>query len=259
MKNYKKLFILPLLLTTTACGFEIVDTGYRGVETNLGKVVSESLPEGLYFYNPLTSDIKELNVKTQIYEADTQVYTKDVQQAVIKVVVNYNLDKTKAHLMFQEVGKDWESILVPQYTNGALKAVIGKWDAVDLISNRDKATQQILEQLQGELAGRYVTISSVQLSNIDYADEFEKAVEAKVTAIQRASEAENKTKQISEEAKQKVITAKAEAEAMKIKSDALSQNQNLVQYEAVLKWNGILPQYVLGDSTPFINLSGKSQ
>ena len=25
--------------------------------------------------------------------------------------------------------------------------------------------------------------------------------------------------------------------------------------EAVLKWNGVLPQYVLGNSTPFINLA----
>lgn len=252
----KRIFTVAPLFLLSACGFEIVDTGFRGVETNMGKVVSESLPEGLYFYNPLTSNITELDVRTQHYESETQVYTKDVQQAMVKVVVNFNLEKNKAHLMFQDIGQNWSEVLIPQYTNGALKAIIGKWDAVDLVSNRDKATAQITAELQKELEARFVTISSVQLANIDFAEEFEKAVEAKVTAIQRASEAENKTKQISEEAKQKVITAKAEAEAMKIKSEALSQNQSLVQYEAVLKWNGILPQYMLGDSTPFINLAG---
>ncbi len=253
----KKIILLLPLLLLSACGFEIVDTGHRGVETNMGKVVSESLPEGLYFYNPLTSNIVEMDVRTQKWRDETQAYTKDVQQATITVVVNYNLDKSKVHLMYQDVGENWQDTLVPQAVYASVKSVIGKWDAVDLIANRDKATAQVLAELQSTLDSKYVTITSIQLANVDYNDEFEKAVEAKVTAIQRASESENKTKQVSEEAKQKVITAKAEAEAMKIKSEALSQNQNLVQYEAVLKWNGVLPQYVLGESTPFINLRAR--
>lgn len=60
---------------------------------------------------------------------------------------------------------------------------------------------------------------------------------------------------IHEEAKQKVIQAEAEAKAMAIKSEALSKNKALVEYEAVLKWNGELPQYMMGNSVPFINVS----
>lgn len=32
-------------------------------------------------------------------------------------------------------------------------------------------------------------------------------------------------------------------------------NKALVEYEAVLKWNGELPQYMMGNSVPFINVS----
>jgi 4-diphosphocytidyl-2C-methyl-D-erythritol kinase len=43
---------------------------------------------------------------------------------------------------------------------------------------------------------------------------------------------------------------------MKIKSAALSQNKNLVEYEAVLKWDGKLPEMMMGGgSVPFINLN----
>ena len=72
-----------------------------------------------------------------------------------------------------------------------------------------------------------------------------------------AEKAKNDTIRIKEEAEQRLIQARAEAEAMKIKSDALSKNKSLVEYEAVLKWNGNLPQYMLGNSIPFINLNKK--
>ena len=249
--------VIALIIIATglsACGFEIVDTGYRGVETTFGKVEGEPLPEGIYFYNPLTSDIVELNVKTQSYGGETSVYTKDVQQAKLTFVVNYNANPIKVHYLFQEVGKNWEEVILPQVINGSLKNVIGKWEAVELVSNRDKATVAIEESLRTALAPRGVIISKFEITNLDYADAFENAVEAKVVAIQRATEAENKTKQIEEEAKQKVISAQAEAESMRIRADALSQNKNLVEYEAVQKWDGKLPQYTLGGAIPFINI-----
>ncbi len=251
----KILILLSIALGLSGCGAEIIDTGNRGVKTNFGKIEGGPLPEGIYFYNPLTSDIVELNVKTQSYGGETSVYTKDVQQAKLTFVVNYNADPSKVHLLFQEVGKEWQEVILPQVINGSLKNVIGKWEAVDLVSNRDKATLAVEESLRKALYPRGVIITKFEITNLDYADAFENAVEAKVVAIQRATEAENKTKQIEEEAKQKVISAQAEAESMRIRAEALSQNKNLVEYEAVQKWDGKLPNYMLGDSTPFISLN----
>ena len=44
---------------------------------------------------------------------------------------------------------------------------------------------------------------------------------------------------------------------MEIKSEALSKNKGLTEYEAVQRWDGRLPQYMLGNSVPFVNLGGK--
>lgn len=251
----KLLGVLFLGATLTGCGFEVVDTGHRGVETKFGKVVSESLPEGLYFYNPFTSDIHEMDVRIQKLEGKASTYTRDVQQASVGVALTYSLNKDKVHLTFSEYGRDYEEKVIPQAVEGALKAIIGTWDAVDLISNREKARAQVEEMLAEALATKNVTVQKLEIVNIDYNDEFEKAVENKVTAIQRAIEASNKTKQIEEEAKQKVIAAKAEAESMKIRAQALTQNKSLVEYEAVQKWDGKMPQFMMGNgATPFINL-----
>lgn len=252
----KLLTLLPLPFLLGGC-FEIVDTGHRGVETHYGKVEKISLEEGFYWYNPFSSNIIEMNVQTQKYEAQSLAYTKDVQQANLAIVVNYNLDKAKAHEVYENVGEDWDVRLVPQAVEGAVKTVIGKWDAVDLIANRAKAQAEIQQLLAEALAARDVYVTRVELANIDYSDEFERAVEAKVTAIQLAEQEKNKTVQIEEQAKQRLISAKAEAESMQIRSQALSQNKALVEYEAVQKWDGKLPQYMLGNSQPFIKIKEK--
>ncbi len=256
MKLLKLLPVIALCFTLTGC-FEIVDTGHRGVKVVYGKVEPVSLEEGFYWYNPFTTSIKEMNVQVQKYDVETQAYTRDVQQGKLHIVVNYNLEKTKAHEMLENVGTDWEDRLIPQAVNGTVKAVIGKWDAVDLIANRASAQEAIQTMLTDALATRDIHVTRVEIANIDYSDEFEKAVEAKVTAIQLAEQEKNKTVQIQEQAKQQVISAKAQAESMQIRAQALTQNKALVEYEAVQKWNGVLPVYVLGDTTPFINLGKK--
>ncbi|MEQ1706178.1 MAG: prohibitin family protein [Rickettsiales bacterium] len=238
--------------------FTIVDTGHRGVRVVWGKVQPESLDEGLYFFMPIMSTIKKMDVRIQKYDIESEAYTKDVQQAKLHIVMNYNLEKTKAHEMLENVGSDWEDRLIPQAVNGTVKAVIGKWDAVDLIANRSKAQGEIQALLTESLGGRDVHVTRIEIANIDYTPEFERAVEAKVVAIQTAEQEKNKTVQIQEQAKQRVMSAKAEAESMSIRAQALSQNKSLVEYEAVQKWDGRLPNYMLGGATPFVNISSEN-
>ena len=100
------------LFFLSSCGFEIVDTGYRGVETNFGKVVSESLPEGLYFYNPFSSNIVELDVRTQKYSDKTTGYSSDAQIVSITSTINFNLDPSKAHTTYATVEYEWADKLI---------------------------------------------------------------------------------------------------------------------------------------------------
>jgi hypothetical protein len=52
-----------------------------------------------------------------------------------------------------------------------------------------------------------------------------------------------------------LLQATAEARAIQIKGDALRQNAQLVQLEAVNRWDGKLPVQMLGSApVPFLNL-----
>ena len=248
--------IAIVVVSVAGCGIKVVDTGQRGVKTRFGEITSTSLPEGLYFFNPITSKIIEIDTRVQRQDGDTESYTRDVQQAHIKYTLNYRLQQDKAHVMYRDVGRDWEQRLIPQVVLGTLKEVVGKWDAVDLIANRDKAGNDTFDAMRANLAERFVEVSRFEITDISYTKEFENSVEAKVIAQQKAIEEQNRTKQIEEQARQKVLSAEAEAKSMQIRAEALEQNAKLVEWEAVQKWNGVLPQYMLGGgTTPFINLN----
>jgi regulator of protease activity HflC (stomatin/prohibitin superfamily) len=256
------------MVMLVSCSMTTVDTGHRGVKVRFGEVIGEGLSEGLYFVNPLTTDIRNIDTRVQSWNANTQAYTRDVQQATLQFVLNYRLDPTKAHVVFQQVGADWAAKLIGQVVLEEMKREVGQHEAVDLISQRDTAARTIETNVTALLARRNVIVTGFQLTNIDYTNEFEHAVEAKVIAQQNAIEEQNRTVQVREKANQQIETAKgnaestilnakAEAESIEIRARALERNAKLVEWEAVQKWNGTLPQYMMGNTVPFINVPGK--
>ena len=260
----KKFFGIPILvLLLLVCfivmcnPFAMVGPGERGIKIRLGQVQPESYGEGLHFIFPFIQKFRTMDVKTQKNTFTTAVYTKDIQQAKITYVINFNVQPDKVNKLFQEIGLDYVSKIISPVVEGTIKDIIGKWNAQDLIANREKATDDILFKLQEQLTRNYINVTDFQMTEINYSSVFEKAIESKVTAEQEALRAKNKTVQVQEEARQKVIAAEAEAKSMAIRAQALSQNKSLVQYEAVQKWDGKMPQYMLGNSVPFINVSAK--
>ena len=257
-------YVIPVIILIVVAivgsfGIKIIDTGHRGVKTVFGKVEEQSLPEGLYFYNPLTSNIISLDVRETKMEQTTDAYSKDAQNVKISFVVNYHPDASQMHTLYRTIGFDWAAKIVPQIILGRVKEVIGKYEAVELISKREEAIKEIYSGIEDKLLAKLISLKNFQVTNVDFNDAFENAVEAKVVAIQQAEEAKNKTVKIKEEADQRIISAKAEAESMRIRSQALQQNKGLVDYEAVQKWDGKLPATMLGGSSiPFINLNGKN-
>jgi regulator of protease activity HflC (stomatin/prohibitin superfamily) len=249
--NLFRVVLVATLLTSCA----IVDTGHRALRVRFGEVIGEPIKEGIVSFNPMTDTIIEFETRTKKLQDKAVTYTKDVQKVSVEYAVNFNLRPDLVGQVYKETGTDYENILLLPLLGGVLKDTVGKWDAVDLNAERERASGEILTRLQPLLAAKGITLSDFQIMGLNFDKEFENAVERKVTAIQRAQEAENKTRQIEEESKQKIITAQAEAEAMRIKTQALSTNPTLVQYEAVQKWDGKLPtQMVPNGAVPFIKL-----
>ena len=231
-----------------------VAEGERAILTTFGKASNSIYEAGLHVKWPIIQNIKRFDVKTIRDDYKTETYTKDIQTARITVSYSYNLISNDIVETYKTYGNQWQERILYPNLEQAVKAEVGTWNADQMVANRDKVASNILASLQARMIEHNypVSITNFQMINIDYSDQFESAIEKKVVAEQAALEEANRTKQVEQKAKQQVTSAKAEAESMRIRANALANNPKLVNYEFVQKWDGKLPQIMTGDSMPIL-------
>ena len=280
--------VVGLMASVSFLGFSQIDAGFRGVKLTWGKVVSDSLPEGLYFYNPISTSMVAIDTRLQREKIRLETYTKDIQQATMTLTVNYNIDPLKAHELYQRIGLAYRNTLIEPNVLSSVKDVVGKVEADKFVNNREIVTQEIKEKISAILAPSHIVVQEVAIEDIAFSGAFENAIEAKQIATQEAIKAQNETVRVTEEGKQQVIKAKAtadsqkaaseakayaikveseakaeatkqiglaEAAAIREKSRALSENSKLIELTKAEKWNGALPQNMYGSAPlPLISL-----
>ena len=235
--------------------FYTIDSQERGVLTTFGKIHESTVADGLHMKLPFVQGITKVNVQRKKFDGEEMVYTKDVQTAAVCYTVSYDIVKGNVPKLIRNVGKEYHERIVVPYIRGVMKDIMGNYAATDIVENREEARKDIEQKLATVLDTDYFYNVNFQITELDFDDEFEKAIKEKQVAEQNALKAKNVTTQVEEQAKQTKIAAEAEAEAMRIKANALERNPKLVNYEAVQKWDGKMPQYMMGNAVPFINLN----
>jgi prohibitin 2 len=258
--------VILLLIIGFSRSFQVIDARERGIVRHLGKLSEKTLEPGIHIEIPFVSVITKIDISTKKLElSNIKIYTKDQQAATLSAVANYNIKADKVINLYNKIGTLnkilFEETIIFPILQSTIRNEMGKWTAEQVITEKEKIASRIFESLQkaqdeGGLDG-IISFSNFEVISLNLDEAYEAAVRAKVIAEQQAKTAENRTKQIQEEAKQKLIQAQAEAESMKIRSEALSKNKSLVEYEAVQKWDGKLPQYMMGNTVPFINVDGR--
>lgn len=234
--------------------FVIIGPGERGVVTRLGAIEDRVMGEGMHFRMPIVEKVVIIDVKTQKVEVDALSYSKDLQNVDTKIALNFHLDADRVNRLYQEIGVDYDVRIIGPAIQESVKAATAQFTAAELISERPKVKEEIKATLVERLSPRYIDVDDFSIINFDFSDSYEKAIEEKQVAEQQALKAQNDLRRIQVEAEQRVAQAKAEAEAIRIQTEALQQNQNLVRLEAVKKWNGVLPGIMMGNSLPFLDV-----
>ena len=238
----------------------IVPAGHTGILVILGKVSETSLTEGLHFKPPIISQVVKMDTRVQKSEVSAASASKDLQAITSTIAVNYRVAGSTATKLYKEVGVGYESILISPAIQESVKAVTAKFTAEQVITERQIVSNQMLDALN-EKVNRYgISIEVFNVTDFQFSEEFNKAIEAKVTAVQLRDKAQNDLERIEIEAKQKM--AQAVADQKYATPDMLALKQIEVNKLAIERWNGVLPQYVMGDGTngivPMINMAAKA-
>jgi D-alanyl-D-alanine dipeptidase len=111
------------------------------------------------------------------------------------------------------------------------------------------------------LASHYLVTDQVSITDFNFSEDYNKAIEAKVTAQQNAEKALNDLQRIKTEAQQQIEQAKGEAEALKSQKEQITPELLQLRTIEMLKerWDGKLPEYVGGGAIPFLDVLKAAQ
>jgi regulator of protease activity HflC (stomatin/prohibitin superfamily) len=247
------------LLAIVVGSFTIISAGHTGVQVTFGEVNMTPLSEGVHFVNPLSS-IKDVDVRLQKAELKgASAGTKDLQQVHTDIVVQYRLNASKVPHIYKEFGLNVDDKVLGPGINEAFKSITGHYTSEELITKRDEVSTAITDHLRTKMAPFNIDVSGVSLVNFGFSADYQKAIESKVIATQNKLKAEQDLERIKVEAASRVAQAKGEAEAISIQAQAIQSNggANYVQLQWIQKWDGNLPNTMLGDPSKLMINTGK--
>lgn len=247
----------------------IVEPGEKALIFN--KITGElrvSAKEGLYFLIPLIESVTIYDTKIQTYnfaktalegeirgEDSLQALTADGQRVFIDISVRFRLDPEKLPELHKRIGKNYiQSIVRPQIRNEA-RIAVSNFSVIELYTSKRESFQKVIEDRLKSVFPRYtILLDSVLVRDVRVSDEFQKALENKHIAQQEAERMKYVLEKEEKEKQRKMIEAEGDAEAIRIKGQALAQNPALIQYEYVQK---IAPniQAIITDGRSILSLS----
>ena len=218
-------FICTFLIPSS---FHQVEAGQVAVMKSLGKIVGTRMP-GTYFDFCLTSKYIYFDTTVQKLDINTNSYSSDAQTMNIQMTVQYRIDPSKAENILTEYS-NMSSLAqrIEKVADDNVKSILSKYTAMKINETRSMISPEVEQTIKEAVGNRYyVQVTAVNLTNIDFTDEFEKAVEDKVVAEQQKEAAITKAEQELEVAKltaqAKIEAARGDAESQKIIASASAE------------------------------------
>ena len=185
-----------------------VEPGHRALKFNKFDGVHEEIyREGYNFKMPWLERPIIYDVRTHPRVISSRTGSSDLQMVKIDLRVLYRPDPTKLPAIYRFLGMDYDGRVLPSVVNEVLKSVIARYTAQALLTQREQVSAKIRETLQARLQDFMIILDDVSITDLQFSEEFQKAIERKQTAQQ--------------EAKSIVIRAQGEAEAAKMVGDSL--------------------------------------
>lgn len=263
-----------------------IDEGERCVKTTFGEV-SGTWEPGLHFKFPLFQSVEVYNVRVQkTVFGDTEniltAYTND--QQIIKsyvISITWKYDANRIAEVYKNFGSSRSNnsvfyTVVSPLVQQTSKTILGQYTASTIVQERAKLESALDIKLKEKLANYPISVIGVQLEDVNFSETYEQVIEQTAQKKMEIDKAKNELQKIEIESKQAVakadaenkaiklradadayqieIKAKAEANAIKLKAEALKANKELIDLTIAEKWNGNVPQTVIGDKGSLVPL-----
>lgn len=257
--NPKQIAVIIVVLLALALGlgsYFTVDAGNVAVKLRFGKIIG-AYPEGLHFKLPFVDTVEKFSVRIKKDSFETEAFSKDLQTVGLTLAINHRIQPDTIESIYRNLGPEYTATVLKPMVEEWTKAVIAKYSADSLISNRVQVAKELDQILKSKMAEKQVIVSDIAITNFEFSPQFLKAVEEKQIAEQEAKRATNLVEKVKKEAEQKILQAEAEAKSLRLQREVVSDNliklrQVEAQLKAIDKWDGRMPTYMAGGQMPFV-------
>lgn len=240
------LVILVLVIAGSQSTY-VVEPGFRGVEVTLGKVSPDFKSEGFGSKTPFVTHIVNIPVRQLTNALSTECYSSDLQQVSVALRVLYRIPESSVVKIYKDYSGDpFDSLIAPRVQE-ALKEVTALQSAEQIVKKREDVKVKSLAAAR-EKIGTILNLEDLVIENIVLSKELETAIESKMVQEQEAAKARFTQQKAQIEADTAIIRAKGEAEAIRIRAEAIKDNPGLIQLQIVEKWDGRSPLVIGGGS-----------
>ena len=247
----KIFLILCLSALMTSCA--VIRPGDVGIKRTLGKLKGKTKTQGVIFFNPFTSTIVRIPIRTVNKEIRLNLPSKEGLNVQAEISILYHIEEEKVSEIISTVGRKYEQTLILSTFRSASADVCARFFAKDMHSGqRGIIEKEIKTQMSKLLDGRGFVIEAVLLKSITLPQGLYAAIEAKLRAEQEAQQMTFILQREEKEAERKRIEAQGIRDAQLIIKEGITDEN--------IKWKSleVLKEISMSPNAKLILTDGKT-
>ena len=218
------------ILLVSSCA--VIRQGEVGVKRTMGKLDPKVIEAGSRTYNPFTTTIIKLPVRTVNVEIQSKLPSKEGLNVQSVISILYHIKQENAADIIENIGTNYENVVIRSVFRSASADVCSRFFAKDMhTSKRAEIEDEIRDRMQSLLSDRGFEIEAVLLKTIQLPNGLALAVEDKLEAEQEAQRMEFVLQRERLEAQRRKVEAEGIRDAQKILQEGI--NPQIIQWQSI--------------------------